>query len=452
MIKKILVANRGEIAVRIIRACRELGIESVAVYSQPDESSLHAQLADEAVCIGPAAAKDSYLNPYHILSAASVTGADAIHPGYGFLAENPKFVEMCRKCGIIFIGPDADSMEKAGNKLFARRMMHQAQVPIIPGTLQPLASVEEALCEAEKIGYPVMVKAAAGGGGRGIRKVLDGSGMRGAYEAAGAEALAAFGDDTLYLEKCMDNARHIEVQLLFDQFGKGVYLFERECSLQWRNQKVMEEAPSPGVHAELRKEIGRAAIRAARALNYKNAGTIEFLMDSAGSFYFMELNARIQVEHPVSEMITGMDIVKEQIRLAAGEALGYKQSDIRLLGHAIECRINAEDPSKGFLPSCGTIKLMHLPGGPGVRVDTALYVGCKVPPYYDSMIAKLIVHGADRDNAMAKMRSALSELMIDGVETNVDFQIDLLTHPEVIAGALDTGLVGRIMEEYDGLI
>ncbi|MGI6169112.1 MAG: acetyl-CoA carboxylase biotin carboxylase subunit [Christensenellales bacterium] len=452
MIKKILVANRGEIAVRIIRACRDMGIESVAVYSLPDESSLHAQLADEAICIGPAAAKDSYLNPYNILSAAFVTGADAIHPGYGFLAENPKFVEMCRKCGMVFIGPDASSMEKAGNKLFARRMMHKVDVPIIPGTLEPLASVEEALCEAEKTGYPVMIKAAAGGGGRGIRKVLDGSGMRAAFEAAGAEALAAFGDGTLYLEKCMDDARHIEVQLLFDNFGKGVYLFERECSLQWRNQKVMEEAPSPGIGPELRKEIGRAALRAAKALDYKNAGTIEFLMDMDGNFYFMELNARIQVEHPVTEMITGMDIVKEQIKIAAGEPFAYKQSDIKMSGHAIECRINAEDPSKGFLPSSGAIRLMHLPGGPGVRVDTALYVGCEVPPYYDSMIAKLIVHGQDRDQAMAKMRSALSELMIDGVETNVDFQIDLLTHPEVMAGALDTGLVGRIMEECDGLI
>jgi len=446
MINKVLVANRGEIAVRVIRACREMGIATVAVYSTADKTALHTQLADEAVCIGAPAPKDSYLNPYNILSAAHITGADAIHPGYGFLSENPKFVRMCHKSNIVFIGPDAEAMEKMGNKLMACKIMTGADVPIIPGSLDPLKDARDAKKIASKVGYPIMIKAASGGGGRGIRRVVSEEDMEGAFNSAAAEAIAAFGDGTLYMEKCIDNARHIEVQIMCDNFGNAVHLFERECSLQRRNQKMMEEAPSPFLSKEKRMEMGDAAVRAARAAGYNSAGTIEFLVDREGNYYFMELNARVQVEHPVTEMVTGVDIVKTQILIAANINLGYEQEDVKLHGHAIECRINAEDTTRNFMPSVGTIKMLHVPGGPGIRFDTAMYVGYKVPPNYDSMIGKLIVYAPTRDLALAKMRSALTELVVDGVETNIDFQFDLLHNPDVVKGNLDTGLIGRIME------
>ncbi len=447
MIKKVLVANRGEIAIRVIRACREMGIETVAVYSTADKSALHTQLADEAVCIGLPAPKDSYLNTYNILSAAAITEADAIHPGYGFLSENSKFVRMCNKSNITFIGPDAESMEKMGDKLMARNIMLKANVPIIPGTVEPLKDAKHAIKVAGEVGYPVMVKAAHGGGGRGIRKVDCKEDMESAFMSAFQEAENGFGDGTLYLEKCIEDARHIEVQILCDNHGNAVNLFERECSLQRRNQKLMEEAPSIALTKNQRKEIGDAAVRAAKASGYKNAGTIEFLLDDDGSFYFMELNARVQVEHPVTEMITGIDIVREQIMIASGGKLQFKQEDLHINGHAIECRINAEDPSKNFMPSIGKIDVLHFPGGPGVRFDTAMYTGYKIPPNYDSMIGKLIVHAPTRPMAMAKMRAALTELVVDGVTTNADFQLDLLNHKAVIEGSLDTGLVNRIMEE-----
>ncbi|MEI6101072.1 MAG: acetyl-CoA carboxylase biotin carboxylase subunit [Eubacteriales bacterium] len=446
MIEKVLIANRGEIAVRVIRACREMGIATVAVYSTADRQALHTQLADEAVCIGAPAPRDSYLNPYNILSAAHITGADAIHPGYGFLSENSKFVRMCKKSNIVFIGPDAEAMDKMGNKLMARKIMTEANVPIIPGSLEAIKNVEEAKKIANEVGYPVMIKASAGGGGRGIRKVNSEEDIEGAFNSAAQEAIAAFGDGTLYMEKCIDNARHIEVQIMCDNFGHAVHLFERECSLQRRNQKMMEEAPSPALDKEKRMAIGEAAVRAAKAAGYNSAGTIEFLMDKTGNYYFMELNARVQVEHPVTEMVTGVDIVKTQILIAANIDLGYEQSDIKLHGHAIECRINAEDTSKNFMPSVGTIKMLHIPGGPGVRFDSAMYVGYKIPPNYDSMIGKLIAYAPTRDLALAKMRSALTELVVDGVETNIDFQFELLHNPDVIRGNLDTGLIGRLME------
>jgi acetyl-CoA carboxylase biotin carboxylase subunit len=416
-----------------------MGIATVAVYSTADRQALHTQLADEAVCIGAPAPRDSYLSPYNILSAAHITGADAIHPGYGFLSENSKFVRMCKKSNIIFIGPDAEAMDKMGNKLMARKIMTQANVPIIPGSLDAVKTVDE----AKKIAN----EASAGGGGRGIRKVNREEDIEGAFNSAAQEAIAAFGDGTLYMEKCIDNARHIEVQIMCDNFGNAVHLFERECSLQRRNQKMMEEAPSVALDKEKRMAIGEAAVRAAKAAGYNSAGTIEFLMDKTGNYYFMELNARVQVEHPVTEMVTGVDIVKTQILIAANIDLGYEQSDIKLHGHAIECRINAEDTSKNFMPSVGTIKMLHVPGGPGIRFDSAMYVGYKIPPNYDSMIGKLIAYAPTRDLALAKMRSALTELVVDGVETNIDFQFELLQNPDVVKGNLDTGLIGRIMEE-----
>ena len=446
MIKKVLIANRGEIAVRIIRACREMGIATVAVYSKGDEGAFHAQLADEAVCIGPAALSESYLDTYRILSAAEATGCDAIHPGYGFLSENSKFVRMCIKCGRKFIGPSPEAMELMGDKLAARRLMQEHGVPIIPGTTEALADADDAKRIASELGYPVMIKASAGGGGRGIRRVEDESQMVQSFESARVEAEAAFGDGTLYMEKCIVDGRHLEVQVLADNYGNAVHLFERECSLQRRNQKIMEEAPSCCLTDERRMEMGEAAIRAVKAAGYTNAGTIEFLV-SGGDYYFMELNARIQVEHPVTEMATGIDIVKEQILIASGERMTLLQDDVHLLGHAIECRINAEDPDNGFRPSVGTIKMMHIPGGPGVRFDTMIYNGYTIPPYFDSMIGKLVCMDSTREAAMAKMRCALTEMVIDGVDTNIDFQLDLLTNKKVLRGELDTGLVERIMKE-----
>ncbi len=447
MIKKVLIANRGEIAVRVIRACREMGIETVAVYSTADEEALHTQLADEAVKIGPPSPADSYLDPFKILATASITGADAIHPGYGFLSENSKFVRMCGQSNVTFIGPGAEAMEKMGDKLMARKIMREAKVPVIPGSMDELKDAAEAKACAAEVGYPVMIKAAHGGGGRGIRKVESEADIEAAFDSAYKEAFAAFGDGTLYMEKCIEDARHIEVQILADTHGNAVHLFERECSLQRRNQKVMEEAPSPGLSDKQRKDIGAAAVRAALASGYTSAGTIEFLLDHTGHFYFMELNARVQVEHPVTEMITMIDIVRQQIQIANGAKLPFAQKDIKHIGHAIECRINAEDPSRNFMPSVGKIDVLHFPGGPGVRFDTAMYTGYKIPPNYDSMIGKLIVHATTRDMAMAKMRAALTELVVDGVETNVDFQLELLDNPDVISGKLDTGLVGRIMSK-----
>ncbi len=430
----------------MIRACREMGIETVAVYSTADADALHTQLADEAVCIGPPAPGESYLNPYNILSAASITGVDAIHPGYGFLSENSKFVRMCQKSNVAFIGPDADAMEKMGDKLMARKIMNEANVPVIPGSMDALKDVKDAKKIAKKVGYPVMIKAAHGGGGRGIRKVEREEDIAAAFDAAGKEAMGAFGDVTLYMEKCISDARHIEVQIICDNFGNAIHLFERECSLQRRNQKVMEEAPSVALNDKQRAEMGAAAVRAAQASGYKNAGTIEFLLDHDGSYYFMELNARVQVEHPVTEMVTDIDIVRQQIRVAAGQKLGMAQKDVRLNGHAIECRINAEDPARNFMPSVGRVSVLHFPGGPGIRFDTAMYADYKIPSNYDSMIGKLIAHAPTREMAMAKMRAALTELVVDGVDTNADFQLMLLSDPDVIAGELDTGLVARIMD------
>ncbi|MDL2289729.1 acetyl-CoA carboxylase biotin carboxylase subunit [Clostridia bacterium OttesenSCG-928-F22] len=447
MINKVLVANRGEIAVRIIRACRELGLETVAIYSEADQYACHVQLADEAVCIGPASAYESYLNPYNVLSAAQVTKADALHPGYGFLSENPKFVGMCQKSNITFIGPDMDTMAKVGNKLQARRIASEAGVPVIPGTLEALKNALEAAKAAEKLGYPVMLKSVAGGGGKGIRRVERKSDMHKAFTDAQTEAFATFGDGSLYMEKVIENARHIEVQVLFDHYGTGVHLFERECSLQRRNQKVVEEAPCIFLNDAQRKRVCFLAMKAARAADYKNAGTVEFLVDEDHHFYFMEINARIQVEHPVTEMVTGVDIIKQQIHIAAGERLQLDQRNIRLNGHAIECRINAEDITRNFMPSSGKVELMHIPGGKDIRFDTALYMNCSIPANYDPMVGKLIVCDNTRSEALAKMRSALSELVIQGVETNIDFQIDLLTNKQIISGELDTGLLDRIMEE-----
>ncbi|EOB1388465.1 acetyl-CoA carboxylase biotin carboxylase subunit [Enterococcus hirae] len=442
MFSKVLIANRGEIAVRIIRACRELGIQTVAVYSQADADALHTQLADEAICIGPAKATDSYLNVQAVLSAAIVTKAEAIHPGFGFLSENSRFTSMCEECNIAFIGPKSRTIDAMGNKINARRLMQEANVPVIPGSDGVLSTVEEALTVADKIGYPVMLKAAAGGGGKGIRKVLSKEELPQHFSSAQQEAAAAFGNDEMYLEKIIYPARHIEVQILGDHYGHVLHLGERDCSLQRNNQKVLEESPSVVISQNKREELGAAAVRAAKAVNYENAGTIEFLMDEAGEFYFMEMNTRIQVEHPVTEMVTNIDLVKKQIEIAAGQPLEIKQENVRFSGHAIECRINAENPAFHFAPSPGTIKNLLLPaGGMGVRVDSAVYSGYTIPPYYDSMIAKVIVHADTRFEALMKMQRALSEVVTDGVITNAEFQMDLISHPAVIAGDYSTAFL-----------
>ena len=442
MFSKVLIANRGEIAVRIIRACRELGIQTVAVYSQADADALHTQLADEAICIGPAKATDSYLNVQAVLSAAIVTKAEAIHPGFGFLSENSRFASMCEECNIAFIGPKSRTIDAMGNKINARRLMQEANVPVIPGSDGVLSTVEEALTVADKIGYQVMLKAAAGGGGKGIRKVLSKEELPQHFSSAQQEAAAAFGNDEMYLEKIIYPARHIEVQILGDHYGHVIHLGERDCSLQRNNQKVLEESPSVVISQNKREELGAAAVRAAKAVNYENAGTIEFLMDEAGEFYFMEMNTRIQVEHPVTEMVTNIDLVKKQIEIAAGQPLEIKQEDVRFSGHAIECRINAENPAFHFAPSPGTIKNLLLPaGGMGVRVDSAVYSGYTIPPYYDSMIAKVIVHADTRFEALMKMQRALSEVVTEGVITNAEFQMDLISHPAVIAGDYSTAFL-----------
>ncbi|MHC1685016.1 MAG: acetyl-CoA carboxylase biotin carboxylase subunit [Clostridiaceae bacterium] len=443
MLKKVLIANRGEIAVRIIRACRELGISTVAVYSTVDKNALHTQLADEAVCIGPARAKDSYLNMQNIISAAVLTGAQAIHPGFGFLSENSTFATMCEECNIKFIGPDAATIDMMGNKSKAREIMTNAEVPIIPGSEGLINSIEEAKVEALRIGYPVMIKASSGGGGKGIRIVRSEDEIENSYEMAKGEAQASFADDSVYMEKFIEEPRHIEIQILGDNFGNVIYLGERDCSVQRRNQKVLEEAPSALLSPERRKEMGETAVRAAKAVNYKNAGTIEFLVDKYGNYYFMEMNTRIQVEHPVTEMVTGVDLVKEQLKVASDKPLSVCQQDIKIEGHAIECRINAESPEKGFVPSPGKIDFLLLPGGNGVRIDSAVYSGYIIPPNYDSMIAKLIVHGKDREEAILKMKRALHEFVIEGIDNNIDFQLKILDNEKFISGRFDTSFIAK---------
>ncbi|MCP1639725.1 acetyl-CoA carboxylase biotin carboxylase subunit [Streptococcus gallinaceus] len=447
MFRKILIANRGEIAVRIIRAARELGIATVAVYSEADKEALHTILADEAICVGPARSTDSYLNMQQIISAAVVTGAEAIHPGFGFLSENSKFATLCEEVGIKFIGPSGKVMDTMGDKINARAEMIGAGVPVIPGSDGEVYTADQALKIAEEIGYPVMLKASAGGGGKGIRKVTAPEDLRLAFESASQEAQAAFGNGAMYLERVVYPARHIEVQILADQHGRVIHLGERDCSLQRNNQKVLEEAPSIAIGQTMRDKIGQAAVRAAEAVSYENAGTIEFLLDEEkGEFYFMEMNTRVQVEHPVTEFVTGVDIVKEQIKIAAGEKLSVSQEDIVITGHAIECRINAENPAFNFAPSPGKIKGLFLPaGGVGVRVDSAMYTGYTIPPFYDSMIAKVIVHGENRFEALMKMQRALYELEIEGVTTNVDFQWELISDKRVVAGDYDTAY---LMEEF----
>ncbi len=443
MFSKILIANRGEIALRIIRACREMGIKTVAVYSSADKNALHAQIADEAVCIGPAATKDSYINTKAIIAACEITGAKAIHPGFGFLSENSGFVRLCDKCKIKWIGPTAKAMDAMGDKANAKMTMIEADVPVVPGSDGVVTSLEQAKRVAKEIGYPVMVKASAGGGGRGIRNVENEEELEEKIFAAKQEAKQFFGNDDIYIEKFIVDPRHIEIQLLADEHGNVVYLGERDCSCQRRNQKLLEESPSVIVNEELRKKMGEAAVRAAKACGYTNAGTVEFLVDKDRNFYFMEMNTRIQVEHPVTEMVTGIDLIKEQIKIADGAKLGFKQEDVHLDGHAIECRINAEDPAKGFRPCPGKIESLHMPGGFGVRIETAVYQGYEISPDYDSMIAKVIVKGRDRTEAIQKMKGTLSEFLIEGIITNVDFQLNLLRDPDFEKGDFDIGFLNR---------
>ena len=443
MFDKILIANRGEIAVRIIRACREMGIKTVAVYSEADRDCLHTLLADEAICIGPAPSTQSYLNMERILTATVAMKADAIHPGFGFLSENARFAELCEKCNITFIGPSAEIINKMGNKSEARKTMMEAGVPVVPGGKEAVHEVEEARLVAEKIGYPVMIKASSGGGGKGMRISRGPEDFDANFQNAQMESVKGFSDDTMYIEKYIEKPRHIEFQIMADKYGNVVHLGERDCSIQRRHQKVLEESPSAAISEELRKRMGDTAVRAAKAVGYENAGTIEFLLDKHKNFYFMEMNTRIQVEHPVTELVSGLDLIKEQIRVAAGEPLSVSQDDIKLTGHAIECRINAENPEKNFMPCPGLITNVHVPGGNGVRVDTHIYNDYKVPANYDSMLMKLIVHGKDRTEAIAKMRSALGELIIAGIETNVDFQFDILSHEAYQAGDIDTDFIPK---------
>lgn len=444
MIRKILIANRGEIAVRIIRACREMGIASVAVYSEADRESLHTQLADEAICIGPAASADSYLSMERVLSAAITSGADAIHPGFGFLSENSKFAALCEQCGLVFIGPKAEVIQKMGHKSQARNTMIQAGVPVIPGTTDPVYHAKDGLEEAEKIGYPVMIKAALGGGGKGMRVSNSPEEFERCFRTAQKEAQMAFGDGTMYLEHFVRHPRHIEFQILADTFGNVIHLGERDCSVQRNHQKLIEESPCTAISPKLRKAMGRAAVKAAKAVGYTNAGTVEFLLEKSEKFYFMEMNTRIQVEHPVTEWVTGLDLIKEQIRIASGLPLRIKQEDIRLTGHAIECRINAEDPKKNFRPSPGEITELHFPGGKGIRIDSAIYSGYTVPAFYDSMLAKLIVHADTREEAISKMRSALGEVIIDGIETNLNYQYEILGHPDYCSGEIDIEFIEKM--------
>ena len=441
MFQKILIANRGEIAVRIIRACREMGIKTVAVYSEADRDALHTLLADEAICIGPAPSAESYLNMEQILTACVAMKADAIHPGFGFLSENARFAELCEKCHIRFIGPPAEVIHRMGNKSEARKTMMEAGVPVIPGSKEPVFTVEEGLKTAREVGFPVMIKASSGGGGKGMRVSYGEDDFASNFQNAQMESVKGFSDDTMYIERFVERPRHIEFQILADSFGNVVHLGERDCSIQRRHQKLLEEAPSAAISEELRERMGQAAVKAARSVHYENAGTIEFLLDKNKEFYFMEMNTRIQVEHPVTEAVTDLDLIKEQIRIAAGEPLSVTQEDIQITRHAIECRINAENPDKHFMPCPGTITDIHLPGGRGVRVDTAVYNNYTIPPNYDSMILKLIVHDKDRPSAIAKMRSALGELVIEGITTNVDFQYELIGDRDFEDGNVDTDFI-----------
>ncbi len=448
--ERVLIANRGEIALRIIRACRELGVHTVAVYSEADREAAHVQLADDAVCIGPAAATESYLKVTNIISAAEVTGADAVHPGYGFLAENADFAEICARCNLKFIGPSPEAIRKMGDKNTARETMKAGGVPITPGSDGLVESEADALAISKEIGYPVIVKATAGGGGKGMRIARDEHDLVNAFTTARHEAERAFGNAGVYIEKYVERARHIEVQVLADEHGNVIHLGERDCSLQRRNQKVLEEAPSPVLDPELREELGQAAVRAAQAVNYANAGTVEFLYDELDrKFYFMEMNTRIQVEHPVTEEVTGVDLIKEQIRVAAGEPLTLKQEEISAKGHSIEFRINAEDPSRNFAPCPGTIKWLNLPGGKGVRVDSAVYPGYKIPPHYDSMVAKLIVHGRDRTEAVAILGRALEEFLVDGPATTIPLGLALLKDDHFLGGEYNTRYLETFMETYE---
>ena len=443
MLNKVLIANRGEIAVRIIRACRELNIKTVAIYSEIDKDSLHTKLADEAICVGPAVPSKSYLNIKNIIEAANVTGADGIHPGFGFLSENANFAKICTESNIKFIGPEYKVIKVMGNKTNAKELMKKAGVPIVPGTEGKLDNLEEAKEIAKKVGYPVMLKASSGGGGKGIRLCNNEEELVNFYEIVKQEAKVSFNDDELYLEKYIVNPRHVEIQVLADEMGNVIHLGERDCSLQRKNQKVLEESPSTVLDDELRQKMGEAAIKAVKAAKYSSVGTIEFLVDKDKNFYFMEMNTRIQVEHPVTELVTGVDIVKEQLKIASGEKLSYKQEDIRVDGHSIECRINAENPYQNFRPSPGEIKELNLPGGNGVRVDTAVYTGYKIPPVYDSMIAKIIVHGKDRKEAISKMKRSLDECVIDGIDTNIDFLYRILENENFEKGNFDTSFIKK---------
>ena len=447
MLKRVLIANRGEIALRIIRACRELDVETVAVYSEADDSSLAAQLATRSLCIGPARAADSYLNQDALLTAAKITGCDALHPGYGFLSENPDFADRCVEAGLKYIGPSGDVIRSMGSKAAARTLAQSAGVPVVPGSDGPLSGVEQARELAGQVGYPVLLKASAGGGGRGMRQVDRPEDLEGAYRAAQAEAVACFGDGEMYLEKLVLNPRHIEFQIMADSQGHVVHLGERDCSIQRRRQKLVEESPSRALTPELREKMGTAAVAAARAAGYVGAGTVEFVLSPEGNFYFIEVNTRIQVEHPVTELVTGVDLVKEQLRVAAGLPLSFTQEDIKVSGHAIECRINAEDPEHDFRPCPGMTEFLHLPGGPGVRVDTALYTGYEVPPYYDSLVAKVLVHAPTRLEAIRRMRRALEELVIEGYPTNAALAHLIMHDSEFVRGQYDTGFLDSHLEK-----
>ena len=448
MFKKILIANRGEIAVRIIRACREMGIQTVAVYSEADRDCLHTLLADEAICIGPAPSSQSYLNMEQILAATVALNADAIHPGFGFLSENAKFAKLCAECNIAFIGPSAEIINRMGNKSEARRTMIEAGVPVVPGSKEPVHQAEEALEMAKAIGFPVMIKASSGGGGKGMRISRGEEDFIENFNSAQLESVKGFSDDTMYIEKYIEKPRHIEFQIMADKFGNVVHLGERDCSIQRRHQKVLEESPCEVISDDLRRRMGETAVRAAKAVGYENAGTIEFLLDKNQDFCFMEMNTRIQVEHPVTEMVTGLDLIKEQIRIAAGEPLSVTQDQVAIKGHAIECRINAENPEKHFMPCPGWITNLHMPGGNGVRVDSHIYCNYKVPANYDSMLMKLIVYDKDRASAIAKMRSALGELIIEGIDTNVDFQYEILENKAFQEGDTDTGFIETYFPQY----
>ena len=443
MLKKVLIANRGEIAVRIIRACREMGIRTVAIYSEADKNALHVKLADQAVCIGPAVSAKSYLNVKAILEAACLTGADSIHPGFGFLSENPNFAKICEEMGIKFIGPNHRLIELLGNKSQAKETMKKAGVPVVPGSDGLIYSKEQAIELAEKIKYPVILKASSGGGGRGIRVAFSKEELEREYDIVKQEAKVSFNDDSLYIEKYIENPRHVEIQVLADEHGNCIHLGERDCSIQRRNQKILEETPSAIIDENTRNKMGEVAVKAVKEIGYTNAGTIEFLVDKNKDFYFMEMNTRVQVEHPVTEMVTGIDIIKEQIKIASGEKLEYDQDDIKFTGHSMEVRINAEDPARNFMPCPGTIRGLHLPGGNGIRVDTAIYSDYTIPPTYDSMIAKIIVHGKDRNESIAKMRSAVAELVIEGITTNADFILEILDNKDFQNNDYDTSFIAK---------